>query len=138
MKVGFTAQEKLAQGNKTRDVQDRGRREVVQLEAVILQEYTEERVDWKPDASQQVRYEAHPFPPGWIGEIFRQNFACEGGQSCSNRDQIRRGKESLYLELNQLLMGYIASLPIAFFRAMRAGGRTGDASHVEWFPLAKL
>ena len=77
----------------------------MQLEAVILQETTEERVDWKPDASQQVGYEAYPFPPIWIGEIFRQSFTCEGGQSCSNRDQIRGGKESLRLKLNQLVMG---------------------------------
>jgi hypothetical protein len=49
--VGFTAQEKLAKGTKTRDVQDRGRREVVQLEAIILQESSKERVDWKPNAS---------------------------------------------------------------------------------------
>ena len=138
MKVGFTAQEKLAQGNKTRDVQDRGRREVVQLEAVILQESMEERVDWKPDASQQVRYEAHPFPPSWIWENFRQNFACGRVQSCSDRDEIHGGKESLCLELNQLLMGYRTSLPIAFFGAMRAGGGTRDASHVEWLPLERL
>ena len=104
--MGLTAQEQLAKSNKTRDVQDGGRSEVVQLEAVILQESSEERVDWKPDASQQVGCEAHPFPPSWIGEFFCQNFTCEGGQSCSDRDQIRGGKESLCSELNQLLMGY--------------------------------
>ena len=95
-------------------------------------------MDWKSNASQQVGNEAHPFPLSWIGEIFRQNFACEGGQSCSDRDQIRGGKESLCLELNRLPIGYKTSLPIAFFRAVGVGGRAGDASHVEWFPLARL
>ena len=55
-----------------------------------------------------------------------------------NRDQIHGEKESLCLELNQLLMGYKTSLPITFFGAVRAGGRTEDASHVEWFPQAIL
>ena len=50
-------------------MQDRGGSETVQLEAVILQESMEERVDEKPDASQQVRYEAHPFPLVGLGKF---------------------------------------------------------------------
>ena len=51
IKVGLAAQEKLAKSEKPRDMQDGGRSKVVQLEAVVLQETSEERVDWKPDAS---------------------------------------------------------------------------------------
>ena len=76
--MGFTAQEKLAQGNKTRDVQDRGRCEVVQLEAVILQKTSEEMVDWKSHAPQQEGNEAHSLPFIGIGEFLRQGFTIEG------------------------------------------------------------
>ena len=49
--MSFTAQEQLAEGNRTRDVQYRGGGKIMQLETVELQEHTEEWVDWKPDAS---------------------------------------------------------------------------------------
>ena len=49
--MGLTTQESLTKSNVTRDVQDGGRSEIVQLEAIILQKSSEERVDWKSDAS---------------------------------------------------------------------------------------
>ena len=49
--MSFTAQEQLAEGNITRDVQNRGGGKIMQLEAIELQEPVEEWVDWKPDAS---------------------------------------------------------------------------------------
>ena len=45
-----------------------GRSEVMQLEAVILQEPAEERMDWKSEAPQQVRDKAYSLSPGWVGE----------------------------------------------------------------------
>ena len=69
-------------------------------------------------------------PPGWIGEIFSLSPAIEEGQSCSNRDQIRKRKESLCLQLLQLTMGYGAPIPLAFFWAAGTGGGAGSASHV--------
>ena len=47
----------------------------MQLEAVVLQETSEERVDWKSNASYKEGDEAHSFPLGRVGEIFRQGFA---------------------------------------------------------------
>ena len=41
--------------------------EVVQLEAVELQEPAEERMDWKSDAPQQVRDKAHSLPLAALG-----------------------------------------------------------------------
>ena len=49
--MGLDAQEQLAKSYKARDVQNGGRCKVVQLEAIILQETSEERVDWKSNAS---------------------------------------------------------------------------------------
>ena len=49
--MSLAAQEQLAEGNITRDVQYGGGGKIMQLEAVELQEPAEEWVDWKPDAS---------------------------------------------------------------------------------------
>ena len=51
-------------------MQDGGRSEIVQLEAIILQKSSEERVDWKYNASQQVGNEAHSFPLDGLGKSF--------------------------------------------------------------------
>ena len=58
--MGLTTQEQLAKRNVTRDVQNGGGSEAVQngggseavqLEAIVLQKPSEERMDWKSDAS---------------------------------------------------------------------------------------
>ena len=48
--MSLDAQKQLAKGYEARDMQYGGRREVVQLEAIELQEPAKEWVDWKPDA----------------------------------------------------------------------------------------
>ena len=48
--MSFAGQKQLAKGYVTSDVQYGGRGEVVQLEAVELQEPMKKRVDGKPDA----------------------------------------------------------------------------------------
>ena len=53
-------------------------RQIVRLEAVILQETSEERVDRKSYASQKEENEAHPLLFRRVGEILRQGFAVEG------------------------------------------------------------
>ena len=67
--MSFTAQEQLAEGNITRDVQDRGRSKIVQLEAIVLQKPSEERMDWKSDTSQQVGNKAYSFPMDGLGKF---------------------------------------------------------------------
>ena len=52
--------------------------QIVQLEAIILQETSEERVDRKSYASQKEGNESHPLLFRWIGEILRQGFTIEG------------------------------------------------------------
>ena len=47
--MSFNAQEQFAKGNEARDMQYRGRRQFVQLEAIELQEPPEKRVDWKSE-----------------------------------------------------------------------------------------
>ena len=59
-------------------MQDGAWRQIVQLEAIILQETSEERVDRKPYASQKEGNEAHPLLFRRIGEILRQGFAVDG------------------------------------------------------------
>ena len=85
----------------------------MQLEAIILQKPSEEWVNWKPHAPQQIGDEAHSFSRRQIGEILRLGFAVEGGQSCSNRDQIYRREKSLWLQLLQLVVGHRSPLPLA-------------------------
>ena len=42
----------------------------MQLEAVILLEPAEERMDWKSEAPQQVRDKAYPLPLDGLGKLF--------------------------------------------------------------------
>ena len=49
--MSLTAQKQLAKGYEARDMQYGGRRKVVQLEAVELQEPPEKRMNWKSEPS---------------------------------------------------------------------------------------
>ena len=52
----------------------------MQLEAIVFQKPSKERMDWKSEAPQQIGDETYSSPHGWIGEILRLGFAVEGGQ----------------------------------------------------------
>ena len=49
-----------------------------------------------------------------------------------------RGKESLGLQLHQLVVGYETLFPITLFGVVREGGRAGSASHVGVVSASKL
>ena len=49
--MGLDAQKQLAKGYEARDMQYGGGREVVQLEAIELQEPPEKRMNWKSEPS---------------------------------------------------------------------------------------
>ena len=49
--MSLDTQEQSAKGHEARDVQNGGRRKVVQLEAVELQEPLEKRMNWKSESS---------------------------------------------------------------------------------------
>ena len=49
--MSLDAQEQFAKGHEAHDVQNGGRRKVVQLEAVELQEPPEKRMYWKSESS---------------------------------------------------------------------------------------
>ena len=46
-KMGLNAQEQFAQSDVTRNVQNGGRSDMVQLKALIFQKPSKERMDWK-------------------------------------------------------------------------------------------
>ena len=96
--MSLTAQKQLAKGYESRDMQYGGRRKVVQLEAVELQEPREKRMNWKSEPSYQMREKAYPLSLGGIGKALRLLSAIIGGKSGSNRDHIGRGEKSLGLE----------------------------------------
>ena len=75
---------------------DRG--EVVQLEAVELQEPPEKRMNWKSEPSYPIRDKAYPLSFGGIGKALRLLSAIIGGKPGSNRDHEGWGKKSLGLE----------------------------------------
>ena len=79
-------------------MQQGGRRKVVQLEAVELQELSEKRMNWESEPSYQIRDKAYPLSFGGIGKALRLLFAIIGGKPGSNRDQVRWGKKSLGLK----------------------------------------
>ena len=51
LKMSLDAEEKFTSSNVTRNVQNRGWSEIVQLEAVVFQKPSEERMDWKSNTS---------------------------------------------------------------------------------------
>ena len=67
--MSFAAQKQLAKGYVTSDVQYGGRGEVVQLEAVELQEPPEKRMYWKSEPSYQIRDKATRSPLEGLGRL---------------------------------------------------------------------
>ena len=78
-KMSLDAQKQLAKGHEARNMQDGGRREVVQLEAVELQEPPEKRMNWKSEPSYQIRDKAYPLSFGGAGDALRLLSALIGG-----------------------------------------------------------
>ena len=75
-----------------------GRREVVQLEAIELQEPPEKRMNWKSEPSYQIRDKAYPLSFGGIGDALRLLSAIIGGNPGSNWDHVSWGEKPLGLE----------------------------------------
>ena len=94
--MSLIAQKQLAKGYESRDMQQGGRRKVVQLEAVELQEPPEKRMNWESEPSYQIRDKAYPLSLGGIGKALRA--AIIGGKPGSSRDHARWGKKSLGLK----------------------------------------
>ena len=96
--MSLTTQKQLAKGYESRNMQHGGRRKVVQLVAIELQEPPEKRMNWESKPSYQIRDKAYPLSLGGIGKALRLVSAIIGGDPGSNRDQVRRGKKSLGLK----------------------------------------
>ena len=79
-------------------MQNRGGREVMELESVELQEPAEKRMYWKSESPYQIGDEAYllPFVGTWGNLRLLPTFV--GGQPGSNRDHKGRRKVSLRLE----------------------------------------
>ena len=67
--MSLDAQKQFAKGYEARDVQNGGRRKVMQLEAIELQEPLEKRMYWKSESSYQIRDKAYPLSFGRIGTL---------------------------------------------------------------------
>ena len=96
--MSLTAQKQLAKGHESPDMQQGGRRKVVQLEAVELQKPPEKRMNWESEPSYQIRDKAYSLPLGWVGTALHLLSAIVGGKPGSNRDHVRWGKKSLGLK----------------------------------------
>ena len=96
--MSLDAQKQLAKGYEARNMQIEGRRKVVQLEAVELQEPPEKRMNWKSEPSYQIRDKAYPLSFGGIGDALRLLSAIIGGKPGSNWDHVCWGEEPLGLE----------------------------------------
>ena len=96
--MSLDAKKQFSKGHEARDVQNGGRRKVVQLEAVELQEPPEKRMYWKSESSYQIRDKAYPLSFGRIGDALSLLSALIGGESGSNRNHEGWGKKSLGLE----------------------------------------
>ena len=107
-------------------MQHGGRRKIVQLEPVELQEPPEKRMNWESEPSYQIRDKAYPLSLGGIGKALRLLSAIIGGKPGSNWDQVRWGKKSLGLKHHQFTVRDGTSLPIS--RLGTRGARGGAAS----------
>ena len=90
--MSLTAQKQLAKGYESRDMQQGGRRKIVQLEAVELQEPPEKRMNWKSESSYQIMDKAYPLSLRGIGKDLHLLSAVVGSEPGSNRDHIRWGR----------------------------------------------
>ena len=90
-KMSLDAQKQLAKGYEARDMQYGGRRKVVQLEAVELQEPPEKRMNWKSEPSYQIRDKAYPLSFGGITDALRLLSTIIGGKPGSNRYHVGWG-----------------------------------------------
>ena len=127
--MSLTAQKQLAKGYESRDMQHGGRRKVMQLEAVELQEPPVKQMNWKSEPSYQIRDKAYSLPLGWVGTALHLLSAIVGGKPGSNRDQVRWGKKSLRLKHHQFAVRDGASLPISRLGAGRARGGAASTVH---------
>ena len=96
--MSLDAQKQLAKGYESRDMQHGGKRKVVQLEAVELQEPLEKRMNWKSEPSYQIRDKAYPLSFGGIGDALRLLSTIIGGKSGSNWDHVCWGEVPIGLE----------------------------------------
>ena len=97
--MSFTAQEQLAKGDVAGDMQNGSRGEIMQLEAIELQEPVKEWMDWKSKSPRQERDKAYPLPLGWVGNTLRLLPAIIGGEPGSDGDHIRWREKSVSLQL---------------------------------------
>ena len=96
--MSLDAQKQLAKGHEARNMQNGGRRKVVQLEAIELQEPLEKRMNWKSAPSYQIRDEAYLLSFGGIGDAPRLLSTIIGGKPGSNRAHVDWGEKPLGLE----------------------------------------
>ena len=87
--MSLIAQKYFAKGYESRDMQQGGRRKVVQLEAIELQKPPEKRMNWESEPSYQIRDKAYPLSLGGIGTALRLLSAIISGKPGSNQDQVR-------------------------------------------------
>ena len=97
-KMSLDAQKQLAKGHEARNMQNRGGRKVLQLEAVELQEPLEKRMNWKSEPSYQIRDKAYPLSFGGIGDALRLLSTIISGRPGSNQDHVGWGEKPLGLE----------------------------------------
>ena len=97
--MSLAAQKQLANGYEARDMQYGGRREVVQLEAIELQEPPEKRMNWKSEPPYQIGDKAYPPPFVGIRGNLRLLPTFVGGEPGSNRNHKGRREISPRLEL---------------------------------------
>ena len=95
--MSLDAQKQLAKGYEARDMQYGGRREVVQLEAIELQEPPEKQMNWKSEPSYQMRDKAYPLSFGGTRDALRLLSTIIGGKPGSNRDHECRREDPLGL-----------------------------------------
>ena len=96
--MSLDAQKQLAEGYEARNMQYGGRRKVVQLEAVELQEPPEKRMNWESEPSYQIRDKSYPLSLGGIGKALRLLSTIIGGKPGSNRDHVGWREKPLGLE----------------------------------------
>ena len=96
--MGLDAQKQLTKGYEAHNMQYGGRRKVMQLEAVELQEPPEKRMNWKSEPFYQIRDKAYPLSFGGIGDALRLLSTIIGGKSSSSRGHVGWGEKPLGLE----------------------------------------
>ena len=116
-------------------MQDGGWGKIVQLDAIILQKPSEEWVNGKSHAPQQIGDEEHSFPRGWIRKILRLGLALKEANPAQTGTRSAGGRNPCVCSFSNWLWDteHLSHSPLS---RLEREEELGMLAMLEWYLLA--